>query len=74
MRTKPYTSRGISRVPCKRCGKPSKYQWQICSDQRQYRGICAECDLLLNETVLKLLNFEDWEEKMKWYKEKVANE
>ena len=48
MRRKPYTEIGIKRIPCKRCGKPSRYQWQICATGGFWAGICAECDIKLN--------------------------
>ena len=53
MRKKPYTTIGISRVPCFRCGKPSTRQWQICSLNNEYHGLCTECDIKLNALVLK---------------------
>lgn len=53
MRTKPYTEIGISRVPCARCGSPSRYQWQICADGRQFRGLCEACDIGLNRMVMR---------------------
>lgn len=52
-RTKPYTPSGIRRIPCARCGKPSRYQWQICADDRVFRGVCADCDIELNEMVMR---------------------
>lgn len=69
-RKKPYTARGISRVPCARCGKPANQQWQICSDDRLYRPLCNACDLEMNELVLKWIGFPDWEEKMEAYRRK----
>lgn len=51
-RTKPYTLNGISRVPCFRCGQPSRFQWQVCADDNTFRGLCAECDVALNALVL----------------------
>jgi len=54
-RTKPYTKRGITRVPCFRCGKPSTQQWQICALDNQYLGVCAECDIGMNEVVLSFM-------------------
>ncbi len=51
-RKKPYTDAGIERVPCFRCGKPSSQQWQICSLNNEYKGVCAECDIALNQHVL----------------------
>ena len=52
-RTKPYTPTGIRRVPCARCDKPSRYQWQICADDRVFRGLCEECDIELNAMVMR---------------------
>jgi hypothetical protein len=52
-RRKPYTEIGIRRMPCARCGKPSRFQWQICADGRLFRPLCAECDVELNEMVMR---------------------
>lgn len=68
MRTRPYTTEGIKRVPCFRCGKPSKHQWQICADDRVFRAVCGDCDIALNELVLRWMGFKDWKQKMKLYK------
>lgn len=54
-RRTPYTERGIVRVPCCRCGKPSCYQWTICADGNQWRGLCAECDVALNALVMRFV-------------------
>ena len=55
MRRKPYTDIGIKRVPCFRCGKSSVRQWQICSLNNEYKGLCRQCDIDLNRTVLVFL-------------------
>ena len=55
MRREPYTEIGIKRVPCYRCGKPSVRQWQICSLNNEYKGLCRECDIKLNQIVLKFM-------------------
>ncbi len=55
MRRKPYTEKGISRVPCFKCGKPSTLQWQICALGNEYKGLFTECDIALNETVLRFM-------------------
>ncbi len=52
MRRKPYTDRGIKRVPCARCGRPSHRQWQICALDNQWNGLCVDCDIELNRLVL----------------------
>jgi len=55
MRRKPYTEIGIKRVPCFRCGEPSFRQWQICSLNNEYKGLCREHDIDLNRLVLKFM-------------------
>ena len=55
MRRKPYTEIGIKRVPCFRCGKPSSTQWQICSLDNEYKGLCTSCDIMLNIIVLQFV-------------------
>lgn len=68
MRRVPYTERGISRVPCFRCGAPSIHQWQICSDGNQYRGLCQDCDVKLNALVLKFMRDPQAQIKMQQYR------
>lgn len=51
-RREPYTSAGITRLKCIRCGAPAVHQWQICSDGNNYRPLCLPCDLALNRLVL----------------------
>lgn len=46
-RRRPYTERGIRRVPCVKCGKPSKYQWHVCTDGK-WHGVCEKHDRELN--------------------------
>jgi len=55
MRTNPYTEIGIKRVPCFRCGKPSKYQWQICALGNKWAGLCVNCDIDLNGLVVRFM-------------------
>ena len=55
MRRKPYTERGISRVPCERCGEPSVHQWQICATDNQWSGVCRRCDVDLNRLVVRFM-------------------
>lgn len=65
----PYTDKGIKRIPCYRCGCPSEYQWQICADGNQYRGICLQCDIALNRLVLTFMGDKDIEAKMSAYED-----
>lgn len=52
-RKNPYTSIGIARLPCARCGaKPSLHQWNLCSDNNLQRPVCEKCDAEMNALVL----------------------
>jgi len=72
-RRKPYTTIGISRVPCARCGKPSVYQWRICSDGGRFRAICADCDIGLNKLVLQYMWPKAWKRKHAAYVKMVMD-
>ena len=52
MRRKPYTEKGISRVPSMRCAKPSTQQFRICAFDNKWAGVCIDCDIQLNRMVL----------------------
>lgn len=67
MRKKPYSEIGISRILCKRCGKPSTQQWQVCANSNLYLGVCNKCDVELNKMVLKFFRFKNWEKLIKDY-------
>ena len=67
-RREPYTARGITRVPCSRCGAPSSQQWQVCADGG-WRGLCRACDVALNRMVLQFMRDPEATEKMEAYKE-----
>lgn len=69
MRKKPYTEIGISRIPCKRCGKPSRYQWQVCALNNVYMGVCEKCDIDLNELTLKFFKIKGREKILAKYRE-----
>lgn len=72
MRKKPYTEIGIRRLKCFRCGRGARYQWQICSDGNAWRPLCAECDVELNEIVLRWAGDPDAELKINAYRESRA--
>jgi len=73
-RKKPYTEKGIKRVPCYRCGKPSSKQWQICALNNRWLGVCEECDIRLNQVVLKFMGFIDWPHILQKYEAKLLKE
>lgn len=54
-RARPYTARGIRRVPCSRCGAPSVHQWQVCANDNRFLGVCAACDVGLNALALRFM-------------------
>jgi NAD-dependent SIR2 family protein deacetylase len=68
MRYKPYTSIGIRRVPCIRCGAKAEEQWNICAlDRGTFKPICHQCGDELNKLVLEFLRIPDYEAKLKAY-------
>jgi len=71
VRRKPYTARGISRVPCARCAKPSAFTWQVCADNRVYRGVCEDCDIELNKRVLRFFFRDEANARIEAYRKKV---
>jgi hypothetical protein len=58
-RKKPYSERGINRVPCARCGKPSQHQWNCCALDNRWLGVCTECDIKLNADTLAFFRVPD---------------
>ena len=56
-RREPYTTAGIRRLPCFRCGQPAEHQWSACSDGNLWRPVCLACDVALNRLVLEWMGF-----------------
>lgn len=71
MRKEPYTENGIKRTKCFRCGGKASQQWNVCADNNIYRPICIECDIKLNELVLKFMGDKDYKIKIKKYVKKL---
>lgn len=55
-RREPYTTRGIRRLGCIRCGQPASCQWNICADGNVFRPLCQSCDVALNALVLEWMH------------------
>jgi hypothetical protein len=72
MRSRPYTQRGIRRLRCFRCGRPAEHQWQICADNNVYRPICTDCDIRLNDLVLRFVRDPDRAEKIRKYRDRLV--
>lgn len=70
-RREPYTTSGIKRVPCVRCGNPALHQWQVCADLNRYRALCLDCDIALNKLVLEWANDPNAAEKLVAYEIKA---
>lgn len=66
-RRKPYTEKGVGRLPCARCGGRATHQWQICADSNLWRPVCTACDIALNQLVLQFMNDPEWEAKIAAY-------
>jgi transposase-like protein len=62
---------GINREKCYRCEKEADQSWNICSDGNKTRWVCNECDIKLNELVLKFMGFRNWKAKIKKYIKKL---
>ena len=73
-RRKPYTVIGLSRMKCVRCSNRARYQWQICADDRIFRPICAQCDIELNEMVMRWAWGNTREADLQAYRKKVNHE
>jgi hypothetical protein len=71
LRRKPYTALGIKRLKCIRpgCNNRAHASWQVCADKRIFRPVCEECDVAINEMVLRFMQPPGWEESLKRYKE-----
>lgn len=53
---------------CKRCGEPALQSWSICATNNRKYWVCQECDIEINEWMLKFMRFRNWKSKMKKYK------
>ena len=67
-RKKDYTAIGIRRLKCVRCGQRAHAQWNICADGNLHRPICLDCDIALNEMVLRWMGFPDVDAMIAAYK------
>lgn len=70
---RPYTERQIEKGRCFRCGGQAKFQWNACADDNIWRMLCAECDVLVNEAVCRILHPETWRAKIKRYCRKIGH-
>lgn len=70
-RRKPYTAIGISRVPCARCGKPARFQWQCCANANRWLGVCEDCDIALNGLVIRFFRFDDAKQRLARYVDSI---
>jgi hypothetical protein len=71
-RRKPYTSRGITRMACWRCGERASFHWNVCADGNVYRPVCTPCDVALNDLVLCWAGDPDRKAKMTAYRARVG--
>jgi NAD-dependent SIR2 family protein deacetylase len=71
-RQQPYTTAGIKRLRCIRCGAQAMHQWQICSDGNNHRPICLPCDIALNRLVLEWFGHPETDRLMAKYELKAG--
>jgi hypothetical protein len=69
-RQEPYTTAGIARLACIRCGAKAFSQWQICADGNNHRPLCLACDIDLNRAVLEWMGHPDAARLVSAYKAK----
>jgi hypothetical protein len=72
MRRRPYTKRGIRRVKCSRVGCSNKavHTFNICAvDRGIYYPVCVECDIKINEIVVRLIFGDKREDELRRYRE-----
>lgn len=67
-RRKSYTTIGIRRKQCVRCGAKANATWEICADGNYKRPLCTACDIALNRLVLEWVGHPDVEALMDKYK------
>ena len=70
-RLKPYTERGIARIPCSRCGAASDRQWQVCANGNRYLGVCRRCDVEVNRLVLDFFRVPEREKLLERYRQEA---
>ena len=78
-RKKPYTRRGLSRVCCIHCKTaPASEQWRkdFCADNHEiaWLPLCLNCDVMLNEMLLRFFDVADVDEKIARYVASKAKE
>ena len=61
----------MKRLRCCRCGKKATQAWQVCADKNRLRAVCDECDVKLNNMVLKFMGFQNRKRKMKRYRKRL---
>jgi len=66
-RKQPYTEAGVRRLPCARCGRPAKHQWNACADGNLWRPVCTRCDVALNRLALRFMRDPDTDAKIRNY-------
>ncbi len=69
-RPEPFTSAGIVRLKCIRCGAQAVHQWSICADGNNHRPICLACDIALNRLVLEWFGHPRTDELIEAYERK----
>lgn len=72
-RRRPYTARGVRRLPCFRCGARASQQWSVCADGNLFRPVCDSCDVALNDLTLRFMGDPQRRAKMAAYRERMGD-
>lgn len=59
-RREPYTTSGVARRPCTRCGRRASFQWSACANGNRFLPLCVECDIALNRLALSFMRVKGW--------------
>lgn len=70
-RKKAYSASGINRVACFTCGKRAHAQWNICANDNRFVAFCKDCDIKLNQVVLKFAKIDKEQMKILMDKYKI---
>lgn len=52
-----YSTEGIKRLQCFRCGGQAQTQWNCCANNNYWLPICASCDVEANEVFMHFMHF-----------------
>lgn len=67
-RKKPYSAIGIRRMKCASCTQRAEYQWNCCANGNYWVPLCARCDVMMNDLMMRFVNHPHHGKLMKRYR------